>query len=117
MSNLFDSSFRLLNLVGQIESVQYQAALAVTGTWKGTSTNRIYEELGWESLSDRRWFPRLIQFFKIQNGLLLNILKPLFLFSVIIFLVPEVKMTWIVFILILFKYGMKSAPPSDKHRL
>ena len=54
ISNLFDSSFRLLNLMGQIESVQYQAALAVPGTWRGTSTNKIYEELGWESLSDRR---------------------------------------------------------------
>ena len=72
MSNLFDSSFRLLNLMDQIESVQYQAALAVTGTWKGTSTNRIYEELGWKSLSDRRWFRRLIQFFKIQNGFTLE---------------------------------------------
>ena len=32
LSNLFDSSFRLLNLIGQIESVQYLAALTVTGT-------------------------------------------------------------------------------------
>ena len=48
--------------------VQYQAALAVTGTWTETSTNVIYEELGWESLSNRRWFHRLVQFFKIQNG-------------------------------------------------
>ena len=53
----------------QIERVQYQAALVVTGTWKGTSANKIYEQLGWESLSDRRWFRRLVQFFKIQNGL------------------------------------------------
>ena len=27
-----------------------------------------FEQLGWESLSDRRWFHRLVQFFKIQNG-------------------------------------------------
>ena len=81
-SNLFDSSFRLLNLMGQIESVQYQVALGVTGkelgvtgTWKGTSANRIYEEVGWESLSDRRWFRRLIKFFKIQNGFTPEYLK------------------------------------------
>ena len=55
-------------MIGQIESAQYQAALAVTCTWKGTSANKIYEELGWESLADRRWFRQLIQFFKIQNG-------------------------------------------------
>ena len=29
ISNLFDSSFRLLNLMAQIEMAQYQAALAV----------------------------------------------------------------------------------------
>ena len=73
--NLFDSSFRLLNYMDQIERVQYQAALAVTGTWKGTSTNKIYEELGWESLTDRRWFRRLVQFYKIQNGFTPEYLK------------------------------------------
>ena len=67
--NMFDSSFRLSNWMDLIERVQYQAALAVTGTWKGTSINKIYEELGWESLSGRRWFHRRVQFFKIQNGL------------------------------------------------
>ena len=73
--NLFDSSFRLNSWMDQIERVQYHAALAVTGTWKGTSTNKIYDELGWESLSDRRWFRRLVQFFKIQNGLTPEYLK------------------------------------------
>ena len=40
---------------GKIESVQYSAALAVTGTWRGTSREKLYAELGWESLSSRRW--------------------------------------------------------------
>ena len=61
--NMFDSSFWLSNWMDLIERVQYQTALAVTGTRKGTSTNKIYEELGWESHSDRRWFHRLVQFF------------------------------------------------------
>ena len=52
-----------------LESVQYQAALAVTGAWKGTSTIKIYKELGWESLHHRRCFRRITQFFKIMNGL------------------------------------------------
>ena len=52
-----------------IESLQYQAALAVTGAWQGTSTRKIYAELGWESLHDRRWLRRATQFFKIMNGL------------------------------------------------
>ena len=52
-----------------IERVQYHAARIITGTWKGTSTNKLYEELGWESLSDRRWSRRLISFFKIHKGI------------------------------------------------
>ena len=32
------------------EKIQYQAALAVTGAWQGTSRVKLYEELGWESL-------------------------------------------------------------------
>ena len=65
IGNLFDSSFRLSNWMDQIERVQYQAALAVTGTWKGTSMNKIYDELGWEPLTERRRFRRLVQFYKI----------------------------------------------------
>lgn len=48
-----------------IEKTQYQAALAVTGAWQGTSRVKIYEELGWESLSDRRMCKRVLQLHKI----------------------------------------------------
>ena len=48
-----------------LEKTQYQAALAVTGSWQGTSRNKIYEELGWESLSDRRMGKRVLQIHKI----------------------------------------------------
>ena len=75
IDSLFDSSSHLPYWMNQIERIQYQAALAVTGTWRGTNTDKIYEELGWESLSKRRWFRRLVQFFKIQNGLTPNYLK------------------------------------------
>ena len=53
----------------KIESVQYSAALAVTGTWRGTSRAKLYAELGWESLSSRRWSRRLTLFYKIINNL------------------------------------------------
>ena len=43
-----------------IEKTQYQPALAVTGAWQGTSRIKIYEELGWESLSDRRMGKRVL---------------------------------------------------------
>ena len=52
-----------------IERVQYQAALSITGAWQGTNLDKIYEELGWESLSNRRYCRRITQFFKIQNDL------------------------------------------------
>ena len=58
-----------------LESTQYQAALAVSGAWKGTSREKIYEELGWESLDHRRTFRRLTQFYKIMNGLTPGYLK------------------------------------------
>ena len=42
------------------ERIQYQTALAVTGTWQGSSRSKLYEELGWEYLSERRWCRRKI---------------------------------------------------------
>ena len=68
IESLFSSSIRLSFWMDQIERVQYQAALAITGTWKGTNRDKIYEELGWESLSRRRWFRRIVQIFKLQNN-------------------------------------------------
>ena len=39
--------------------VQYKAALVITGAIKGTSRDRLYQELGLESLADRRWSRKL----------------------------------------------------------
>ena len=54
----------------KFESVQHSAALAITGTWRGTSPEKLYAELGWESLSSRRWSRRLTLFYKLINNLL-----------------------------------------------
>ena len=51
----------------KLESVQYKAALAITGTIQGTSREKIYLELGLESLKNRRWYKRLCCMFKIMN--------------------------------------------------
>ena len=69
ITNPFDSSINLNYLMNTLERIQYNAALAITGSWKGTNLNKIYDELGWESLTDRRWSRRLFHFFKIQNNL------------------------------------------------
>ena len=63
-----DSQRNLNYLMGTLESTQYQAALAVSGAWKGTSREKIYNELGWESLDERRMFRRLVQFYKIMKN-------------------------------------------------
>ena len=69
IANPFDSSINLNYLMNTLERIQYHAALAITGAWKGTNLNKIYEELGWESLTDRRWSRRLFHFYKIYNNL------------------------------------------------
>ena len=50
--------------------VHYKAALVITGAIKGTSRDRLYQELGLESLEDRRWSRRLFFFHKKLQGLL-----------------------------------------------
>ena len=69
ISSDFDSSLTLNYQMNALERTQYQAALAVSGTWKGTNRNKIYEELGWETLDHRRFFRRLTQFYKIIKNL------------------------------------------------
>ena len=39
-----------------IESVQYNAALAITCDIRGSSREKLYHELGLESLHGRRWY-------------------------------------------------------------
>ena len=75
ITNPFDSSVSLKYSVQSIESTQYQAALAVSGAWKGSNTSKLYEELGWESVTDRRWYRRLLHFYKIFKDLTPSYLK------------------------------------------
>ena len=52
----------------KLERVQYQAALVVTGAWQGSNCSKLNEELGWETLSDRRMCRRILQIHKIMNN-------------------------------------------------
>ena len=56
------------SLCEKIESIQCQAALAITGAIHGTSQTKLYKELGVESMKLRQWFRRLCYFFKIQSS-------------------------------------------------
>ena len=60
----------LTTLMEEIERIQYKAALAVTGAWKGTNRSKVYDELGWEPLTYRRLSHRVIMLFKIVNRLI-----------------------------------------------
>ena len=52
----------------KLESTQNAAALAVSGAWRGTNSDKSFEELCWESLAHRRWYRRLCLFYKIMNN-------------------------------------------------
>ena len=52
----------------QLETVQYNAALAIMGAIKGTSREKLYHEvLGLEYLQQRRWMSRLCLFYKVVS--------------------------------------------------
>ena len=54
-----------ISFTNKLETVQYNAALAITGAIRGTSKEKLYKEIGIEYLSSRRWFKRLCLFYKI----------------------------------------------------
>ena len=57
-----------MSFINRLESIQYNACLAITGCIRGTSREKLYSELGLESLSDRRYCRKMCFFYKITNG-------------------------------------------------
>ena len=57
----------ILNFTQRIEQTQYSAALAAAGVWRGTNRQKRYNELGWESLYNRRWYRRVCHFFNLRT--------------------------------------------------
>ena len=64
---LYDQAFNL-SFQQKLESIQYTACLAITGAIRGTSREKIYQELGLESLQSRRWYRKLAMFYKIYKN-------------------------------------------------
>ena len=60
----------ICSLMEKVERIQYQAALAITGAWQGSSRSKIYDEL-----SDRRKFRHVLQIHKILNNKTRSYLK------------------------------------------
>ena len=50
---------------GKLESLQYVAAVAITAAIRGTSKEKLYQELGFESLQQRRWYRKHCYFCEI----------------------------------------------------
>ena len=66
----------ILEFTKRLESTHYSAALAVSGAWRGTNTDKLYKELSWEILYYRRWYRRPCHFYKLRNNQI-----PLYLYS------------------------------------
>ena len=62
----------------RLESLQYNAAIAITGVIRVTSKEKLYNELGLESLQNRRWYRKLSFLYKVLANQ-----SPSYLFNVI----------------------------------
>ena len=62
------SIYNLYEIMTKVESVQYHADLVTTGASRGTNKEKLYKELGWEFLSQRKWLRRMTIFNKIVNN-------------------------------------------------
>ena len=64
----------------RLESIQYNAAIAIAETIRGTPSEKLFQELGLETLRSRGWFRKLYLFYKILYSK-----SPSYLFN----LIPE----------------------------
>ena len=55
---LYDQTFNN-SFHEKLELIQYNAALAITSAIRGSSREKLYQELGFESLQQRRWYRKL----------------------------------------------------------
>ena len=96
---LLKKMFFMINLKIKLfvtESVQYNAAFAITGTIKRSSTLKLYQELGLEHLHHKRWMHDCISLKRNFEKYSLNI-------STILFFPTEVSRK-------VSKYGVFSGP-------
>ena len=68
---IYDQAYNL-SFYQKLESIQYNAALALTGAIRGSSREKLYQELGLESFQLWRWYKKLCCFYKIYNKLLVT---------------------------------------------
>ena len=66
ISNQFNTNCIVLNSIQII--LYYNAALTNTVTVRGTSREKLYQELGFEFLQQKHWYRKLCYLFKIINN-------------------------------------------------
>ena len=71
---IYDQAYNL-SFHQKLESIQYNAALALTGAIRGSSREKLCQELGLESLQLRRWYRKLCCFYKIYKIKFIKIYK------------------------------------------
>ena len=64
---LYDQAYNM-SFHHKLESIQYNACLAITGAIRGISKEKRYQELGLESLQSRLWYRKLGKFYKIYES-------------------------------------------------
>ena len=64
---IYDQSFKM-SFQQKMESIQYNTALAITSAIRGSSREKLYQELGLETLQQRRWYRKLCCFYKILKS-------------------------------------------------
>ena len=64
---IYDRAFNKF-FQNKLESVEYNVALAITGAIRGSSREKLYQELGLELLQSRRWYRKLCLFFKLKKS-------------------------------------------------
>ena len=65
-SDIYDQ-LNKASLSDKVESVQYNVALAIAGAIKGTSKEKLYQDLELESSKDRRWLKHLCYLYKVAS--------------------------------------------------
>ena len=74
---IYDQTFNM-SFQQKMETIQYNAALAITGAIRHSSGEKLYQELGLKTLQQRRWYRKLFRFYKILKSQ-----SPKYLYSII----------------------------------
>ena len=64
---IYDQDYNL-SFHQKLESIQYNAALVLTRAIRGSSREKLYQELGLESLQLRRWYRKLCCFYRTNTN-------------------------------------------------